>query len=148
MHEGPAGVEAHTPGRAPVFYRRFSAEGVRAHEKGAAEGGVDYDAKVQDILITGDGHSAWGQFSLTGRVRPCDGFISISKEYVRPFLLHVPAAPAHARVRQVAGDRGKWLYRGYLVGTKDGNLAGRWRDTLSPAEVHGYEGCFGMSRRR
>ncbi|KAF8889100.1 hypothetical protein BD779DRAFT_1611184 [Infundibulicybe gibba] len=76
-----------------------------------------------------DGHSAWGQFNLVGRVRPCDGFVSLSKEYVD-------------------GDRGKWLYRGYLVGDVNGNLAGRWRDTLSPADVPGYEGCFTMSRRR
>lgn len=34
------------------------------------------------LVIVVQGHSAWGQFSLVGRVRPCDGFISISKEYV------------------------------------------------------------------
>ena len=38
---------------------------------------------VVDIIITGEGHSAWGQFRLTGRIRPCDGFISLSKDYVR-----------------------------------------------------------------
>ncbi|KAF9555742.1 hypothetical protein CPC08DRAFT_820884 [Agrocybe pediades] len=85
--------------------------------------------RVKDIIITGEGHSAWGQFNLVGRVRPCDGFISLSKDYVD-------------------GDRGKWLYRGYLVGNANGNFAGRWRDTLSPADVAGYEGCFAMSRRR
>uniref|UniRef100_A0A8H8CFX1 Uncharacterized protein n=1 Tax=Psilocybe cubensis TaxID=181762 RepID=A0A8H8CFX1_PSICU len=85
--------------------------------------------RVQDIIITGEGHSAWGQFNLVGRIRPCDGFISLSKDYVD-------------------GDRGKWLYRGYLIGNTNGNLAGRWRDTLSPADVPGYEGCFVMSRRR
>ncbi|TFK71191.1 hypothetical protein BDN72DRAFT_817787 [Pluteus cervinus] len=84
---------------------------------------------VRDIIITGEGHSAWGQFNLVGRVRPCDGFVSLSKEYVD-------------------GDRGTWLYRGYLVGNANGNLAGRWRDTLSPANMPGYEGCFTMSRRR
>ncbi|PPQ95781.1 hypothetical protein CVT26_015921 [Gymnopilus dilepis] len=85
--------------------------------------------RVKDIILTGEGHSAWGQFNLVGRIRPCDGFISLSKDYVD-------------------GDRGKWLYRGYLVGNANGNLAGRWRDTLSPADVPGYEGCFFMSRRR
>ncbi|KAJ6625941.1 hypothetical protein B0H10DRAFT_1999553 [Mycena sp. CBHHK59/15] len=84
---------------------------------------------LEDIIITGEGHSAWGQFNLIGRVRPCDGFISLCKEYVDH-------------------DRGKWVYRGYLVGNVNGNLAGRWRDTLSPAAVPGYEGCFLMSRRR
>jgi len=29
------------------------------------------------------GHSAWGQFNLVGRVRPCDGYVSLSKDYVR-----------------------------------------------------------------
>jgi hypothetical protein len=85
--------------------------------------------QVQDIIITGEGHSAWGQFNLVGRVRPCDGFISLCKEYVDH-------------------DRGKWIYRGYLVGNINSNLAGRWRDTLSPAAVPGYEGCFLMTRRR
>ncbi|KAF7297339.1 hypothetical protein MIND_00967300 [Mycena indigotica] len=84
---------------------------------------------VRDVIITGEGHSAWGQFNLIGRVRPCDGFISLCKEYIEP-------------------DRGKWIYRGYLVGNVNSNLAGRWRDTLSPAAVPGYEGCFLMTRRR
>ena len=48
---------------------------------------------------------------------------------------------------QVDGDRGRWLYRGYLVGDRHGNLVGRWRDTLSPIGVAGYEGCFFMGRR-
>ncbi|KAJ7607347.1 hypothetical protein FB45DRAFT_948125 [Roridomyces roridus] len=90
---------------------------------------VDSEQQVQDIIITGEGHSAWGQFNLVGRVRPCDGFISLCKEYVDD-------------------DRGKWIYRGYLVGNVNSNLAGRWRDTLSPASVPGYEGCFIMARRR
>ncbi|XP_006455662.1 hypothetical protein AGABI2DRAFT_210129 [Agaricus bisporus var. bisporus H97] len=84
---------------------------------------------IVDVIIMGEGHSSWGQFNLVGRVRPCDGFISLSKEYID-------------------GDRGKWLYRGYLVGNVHGNLVGRWRDTLSPIEVSGYEGCFAMNRRR
>ncbi|KAF5329453.1 hypothetical protein D9619_009109 [Psilocybe cf. subviscida] len=84
---------------------------------------------VRDIIITGEGHSAWGQFNLVGRIRPGDGLISVAKDYVD-------------------GDRGKWLYRGYLVGDVSGNLSGRWRDTLSPVNSAGYEGCFFMSRRR
>ncbi|KAF7369815.1 hypothetical protein MVEN_00314200 [Mycena venus] len=118
--------------------------------------------QVQDIIITGEGHSAWGQFNLVGRVRPCDGFISLCKEYVRAslrFPLH-NSLPSHSKhfldtysfasfsTNQVDHDRGKWIYRGYLVGNINGNLAGRWRDTLSPAAVPGYEGCFLMTRRR
>ena len=34
------------------------------------------------------------------------------------------------------------------MGNENGNLAGRWRDTVTSADIPGYEGCFGMSRRR
>ncbi|GAA5825437.1 hypothetical protein JCM3770_000807, partial [Rhodotorula araucariae] len=60
-----------------------------------------------EILLTGTGHSAWGQFVLKGRVRAWDGMFSIVKEYT-------------------PDSRGRWIYRGVLVG---GNLVGRWRDT-------------------
>ncbi|KAL1664616.1 hypothetical protein GGF50DRAFT_54462 [Schizophyllum commune] len=98
-------------------------EGSTRTEDGASRG------PICDIIIVGEGHSSWGQFSLFGRIRPWDGFISISKEYVD-------------------GDRGTWLYRGYLVGGARGNLVGRWRDTLSPDNITGYEGCFTMGRRQ
>jgi hypothetical protein len=49
---------------------------------------------------------------------------------------------------QVDGDRGKWLFRGYLVGNLNGNIGGRWRDTTTPPDMPGYEGCFAMSRRQ
>ncbi|KAI0691800.1 hypothetical protein BC835DRAFT_1407197 [Cytidiella melzeri] len=90
---------------------------------------ADVPVKVRDTFLTGQGHSAWGQFSMVGRVRPCDGFISLSKEYTD-------------------GNRGKWLYRAYMVGNAHGSLSGRWRDTLSPAHVQGYEGTWVASRRR
>lgn len=45
---------------------------------GEGEGG-----EVKDVLITGEGHSSWGDFFLFGRVRPSDGFFCLSKEYVR-----------------------------------------------------------------
>lgn len=49
---------------------------------------------------------------------------------------------------QTGGDRGVWIYRGHIVGEGDnGHLCGRWRDTMSPAEGHGYEGGFVMKRR-
>jgi len=89
----------------------------------------EYARRVREILIKGEGHSAWGQFELIGRVRAGDGYVTLSKEYID-------------------GDRGTWLYRGYFVGNTHGNFTGRWRDTLSPAEVLGYEGCFFMGRRR
>ncbi|KAA1474136.1 hypothetical protein DENSPDRAFT_840689 [Dentipellis sp. KUC8613] len=115
------GIRVFEPGRSEsLFYHR-----TRAHSQVTPE----YAARVLEILVAGEGHSAWGQFNLIGRIRPGDGFISLSKEYVD-------------------GDRGKWLYRGYLIGDVYGNLAGRWRDTLSPFAVPGYEGCFFMGRRR
>ncbi|KAL0574035.1 hypothetical protein V5O48_007919 [Marasmius crinis-equi] len=115
IREHAWGVEVREPYKEPLRYRRAAAGTCKS--------------SVVDIIITGEGHSAWGQFSLVGRIRPCDGFISLSKDYID-------------------GDRGKWLYRGYLVGNVNGNLAGRWRDTLSPVSVPGYEGCFTMARRR
>ncbi|KAI0673134.1 hypothetical protein C8Q78DRAFT_1022947 [Trametes maxima] len=118
--ETSEGLTLKEAGRAePLLYRSWST--VQKDEKPPG--------KLLDVFITGEGHSAWGQFNLAGRVRPCDGFISLSKEYVD-------------------GDRGQWLYRGYMIGNAEGNLSGRWRDTLSPPDVLGYEGCFVMSRRK
>ncbi|KAJ6578800.1 hypothetical protein DFH09DRAFT_347906 [Mycena vulgaris] len=123
------GLEVRDPSRpAELRYNRaIPGPHVPARESEGRDG--QPQVQVQDIIITGEGHSAWGQFNLVGRVRPCDGFISLCKEYVDH-------------------DRGKWIYRGYLVGNVNSNLAGRWRDTLSPAAVPGYEGCFLMTRRR
>ncbi|KAI0056831.1 hypothetical protein BV25DRAFT_1813403 [Artomyces pyxidatus] len=136
----PEGIKVQEPSRPgeTLYYR--SPEPAQVTEA--------YAKRVREILITGEvrslpliaekrvgtdvhtkGHSAWGQFSLIGRIRPSDGYVTLSKEYIN-------------------GDRGKWLYRGYLVGDVHGNFAGRWRDTLSPPEVLGYEGCFFMGRRR
>lgn len=84
---------------------------------------------------------------MIGRVRPYDGFISLSKEYVCRQLLTL-ANLLQLIILQVDGDRGRWLYRGYFVGNAYGNLVGRWRDTLSPPDVPGYEGCFALGRRR
>ncbi|KAJ7756335.1 hypothetical protein B0H16DRAFT_1721931 [Mycena metata] len=121
------GLEVRDPNRlAELRYYRPASISKEQKDKLADKGP---QGQVQDIIITGEGHSAWGQFNLVGRVRPCDGFISLCKEYVDH-------------------DRGKWIYRGYLVGNINSNLAGRWRDTLSPAAVPGYEGCFLMTRRR
>ncbi|KAG2151014.1 uncharacterized protein EDB93DRAFT_316413 [Suillus bovinus] len=122
IHEHSGGAEVHEPGKTvPLSYRQPSVCGVEAEGFKSIE--------IQDIIVVGEGHSAWGQFNLMGRVRPCDGFVTLLKEYV-------------------AGDRGQWLYRGYLVGGINGNLSGRWRDTLSLPDANGYEGCFVMSRRR
>ena len=86
---------------------------------------------------------------MIGRVRPSDGFFSLSKEYVRrPTSSLLPPYLFIARMPQVDDDRGRWLYRGYMIGDTNGNLSGRWRDTLTVPQEAGYEGCFVMSRRR
>lgn len=118
IREHPDGLLVSEPGRkVPLHYQRFT------------RGQPGSKPCVQDVIVTGEGHSAWGQFNIVGRVRPHDGFISLSKAYVD-------------------NDRGRWLYRGYLVGNGNGNFAGRWRDTVSSIDNPGYEGCFAMSRRR
>ncbi|EGO28705.1 hypothetical protein SERLADRAFT_446117 [Serpula lacrymans var. lacrymans S7.9] len=118
-------IQIHEPGRSePLRYQRPPSCALNVSLMTD-----NYTRSLKDIIVVGEGHSAWGQFNLIGRVRPCDGFVSLSKEYTE-------------------GDRGKWLYRCFLVGNSNGNLSGRWRDTLSPSHVSGYEGCFVMSRRR
>ena len=70
--EGPEGLEVRVPGRMPVMYASW------AHMPETERG----KKRLRDVIITGEGHSAWGKFSLLGRVRPCDGFICLSKDYV------------------------------------------------------------------
>ncbi|KAL7412146.1 hypothetical protein BDY24DRAFT_393396 [Mrakia frigida] len=79
-----------------------------------------------EIIVTGTGHSAWGRFYVSGRVRCWDGMILLMKEYY-------------------PDSRGKWLYRGYVVA--GGAMVGRWRDSFSELNYHGYEGSFHMTRR-
>ncbi|KAJ3882267.1 hypothetical protein F5051DRAFT_449338 [Lentinula edodes] len=121
-------ITASGSGRQPLIYQRAGSQ-AKTKSSNEVKPAKDTETRVLDIIITGEGHSSWGEFRLIGRVRPCDGLISLSKDYIN-------------------GDRGKWLYRGYLVGNHNSNLAGRWRDTLSPPSVSGYEGCFTMTRRR
>ncbi|ODN96474.1 hypothetical protein L198_04188 [Cryptococcus wingfieldii CBS 7118] len=90
---------------------------------GADDGGEEADL---ELLLTGVGHSAWGNFILKGRVRAWDGMASLVKEY----------AP---------DSRGKWIYRGYVMA---GSIfVGRWRDTYTPESYVGYEGTFILNRR-
>lgn len=105
--------------------------------------------KRLEIIVSGTGHSAWGKFNLSGRVRVWDGLVYLMKDY----------SPE---------SRGRWLYRGYVVA---GEMVGRWRDTFSPVsppiplpllpavdwadlalgdqqeQYSGYEGSFHMTRR-
>ena len=47
-------------------------------EKWAKGGGVD---EGLEIIVTGTGHSAWGRFYVSGRVRVWDGMVLLMKEY-------------------------------------------------------------------
>ncbi|KAG8894229.1 hypothetical protein FRC01_013103 [Tulasnella sp. 417] len=43
--------------------------------------GNEEDEQILDTLITGSGHSAWGPFTLRGRVRQWDGLVTVLKDY-------------------------------------------------------------------
>ncbi|GHJ85478.1 hypothetical protein NliqN6_1880 [Naganishia liquefaciens] len=84
------------------------------------------DADDLELLLVGTGHSAWGEFLLRGRVRLWDGMVTLVKEY----------SP---------DGRGRWMYRGYVVG--DNVFVGRWRDCVTPEDFVGYEGSFTLAQR-
>ncbi|KAG8689023.1 hypothetical protein FRC11_004281 [Ceratobasidium sp. 423] len=92
-------------------------------------GGNEFEEKILDTLITGEGCSGWGSFKLRGRVRAWDGLIILVKEYDRPTIYNST----------------RWLYKGYLV--SGGNWVGRWRDTFTSVHLSGYEGVFSITRR-
>ncbi|CED85359.1 hypothetical protein [Phaffia rhodozyma] len=93
-------------------------------EEEMRERGADVDGL--ELILIGTGHSAWGTFNISGRVRLWDGLIYLMKDYT-------------------PDSRGKWLYRGYVVA--GGAMVGRWRDTFTPEAYSGYEGCFQMTKR-
>ncbi|KAG9098013.1 hypothetical protein FRC06_006918 [Ceratobasidium sp. 370] len=84
---------------------------------------------ITDTLITGEGHSNWGEFHLRGRIRHWDGMITVVKDYAGPNTQ----------------GRGRWLYKGYIVA--GANWVGRWRDTFTAERLSGYEGVFSVTRR-
>lgn len=106
-----------------------------------------------EIVVTGTGHSAWGRFYVSGRIRAWDGMCILSKEYYvrRLALLSRPAAllpllfSSCRRSSSQPDSRGKWIYRGYVLA--GGTMVGRWRDTFTPESWLGYEGCWSMKRR-
>jgi len=65
------------------FVEKGGVLGEDLEDEGDTDGAdADMEEAVSDILITGSGHSSWGPFTLTGRVRQWDGMISMVKEYV------------------------------------------------------------------
>lgn len=92
-------IEVREPGRTKsLFYNRAQTVDIAST---LAIKDEDYqEPQVNDVIIIGEvrhsssensqepdicgkGHSAWGEFNLLGRVRPCDGFVSLCKTYVR-----------------------------------------------------------------
>ena len=89
VNELPEALELSVPGRCgPIIYQACNSMKKLKRGRGV------------DVFLTGEvsllpliagtivdrfplqGHSAWGQFNLIGRVRPSDGYISLSNEYV------------------------------------------------------------------
>lgn len=60
-------------------YQRYRPD---SEKHNGLEGDASYAARVKDIIVIGEGHSSWGEFKLLGRVRPFDGLLHLSKEYV------------------------------------------------------------------
>ncbi|KAJ9093693.1 hypothetical protein QFC21_006289 [Naganishia friedmannii] len=103
-------------------------EGMRGAAKGkqTMRGSVARPGDDLELMLVGTGHSAWGEFLLRGRVRLWDGMVTLVKEY----------SP---------DGRGRWLYRGYIVGNNV--FVGRWRDCVTPQDFVGYEGTFSLAQR-
>ncbi|CAE6506074.1 unnamed protein product [Rhizoctonia solani] len=93
------------------------------------DGDHEFEEKILDTLITGEGNSPSGSFKLRGRVRAWDGMIILTKEY-----------------DSLNSGRGRGLYKGHLV-SGGGNWVGRWRDTFTPVHLNGYEVVFSVTRR-
>lgn len=130
---GYASTESHTDASAAAATAASSALDAKGKSKALPQDWDRYPcfpdedgSERYEILLSGTGHSAWGRFVVRGRVRSWDGMLIMTKEY-RP------------------DGRGKWLYRGYSVA--GGKLVGRWRDTFTPDDMYGYEGCFLFQRR-
>jgi hypothetical protein len=132
----PNAIATREPGRSPedatiddALGRQLAAlpgyESIPADEVEAALARAEPGDNL-GLLVTGVGHSAWGRFVISGHVRVWDGLLYLVKEYA-PF------------------QRGKWLYRGYVLG--DGAMVGRWRDTFTPEDYVGYEGTFMLKKR-
>ncbi|KAF7968301.1 hypothetical protein HWV62_30989 [Athelia sp. TMB] len=65
-------IEVREPGRLEsLFYRRAEIVGIASALPSEDQSPSAED--VIDVIIIGEGHSAWGEFNLLGRVRPCDG---------------------------------------------------------------------------
>lgn len=122
------------PGQSPedamiddAVNRQLSAlHGYEAVDASDVPSALETDDPEALLLLTGVGHSAWGRFYISGYIRQWDGLAYLVKEY-SPY------------------QRGKWVYRGYVLGGD--TMIGRWRDTFTAEEYVGYEGTFVLKRR-
>lgn len=122
------------PGQSPedamiddAVARQLSAmDGYEAVDPSDVPSALEHDDPDALLLLTGVGHSAWGRFYISGYIRQWDGLAYLVKEY-SPY------------------QRGKWIYRGYVLGGD--TMVGRWRDTFTAEEYVGYEGTFVLKRR-
>jgi hypothetical protein len=81
------------------------------------ENGPDRPGWTKELMITGHGRSAWGEFSINGRVRSWDGLMTIVVNY-----------PDYH-------PTGKWSFRGYVHAGDV--ISGRWRETLTNENMRG-----------
>ncbi len=75
---------------------------------------------------------AWGDFRIYGRVRAWDGLVVL----VRAPIWHGPGLPPHDT----------FIFRGYLVGGRRGNLVGSWRHVTGNVHSIPLEGPFVVSK--
>jgi len=129
LAEVPGGLEFHQEGKDCLFYEKYVPD---------APSTADPEEPILDTLITGSGHSAWGPFTIRGRVRNWDGLTTLLKDY---------SGSDDPMDISAAHDRGRWLYRGYIL-SGGRNWVGRWRDTVTELRYCGYEGAFALHARR
>ncbi|KAG8939565.1 hypothetical protein FRC00_013802, partial [Tulasnella sp. 408] len=55
--------------------------GSQSNHAASSSAGHEDEEQILDTLITGSGHSAWGPFTLRGRVRQWDGLVTVLKDY-------------------------------------------------------------------
>lgn len=81
---------------------------------------------TKEILFSGRHRSGWGNARIRGRIRAWDGLVLLAIGEADQFPV------------------GRWLLRGYVH--VDGTFCGKWRDTFTPENRHGYEGPFSFLR--
>ncbi len=81
------------------------------------ENAPDRPGWTKEIMIKGHGRTAWGEFTINGRVRSWDGLLILMIQY------------------NEEGSIGKWHFRSYLRGGDW--MTGRWRETSIKENARG-----------